>query len=64
MANTLETNNEFVCSLCAKKCTGWGNNPWPLDRTELDRCCDECNKELVIPARLRRMLGGNNNGEE
>ena len=50
-----EAENTFVCCLCGKKCTGWGNNPWPVDKTEDARCCDECNSEKVIPARIERM---------
>ncbi|MDR0384434.1 MAG: hypothetical protein LBH47_03885 [Christensenellaceae bacterium] len=47
----------YKCCLCGKKCYGWGdrkqygNNPSPLaDKRE--NCCDKCNAELVIPARL------------
>jgi hypothetical protein len=49
-------DRQFVCCLCEKQCTGYGNNPAPLvvlaegdDR----RCCNKCNEERVIPERIR-----------
>lgn len=44
----------FVCCICGKKITGWGNNPWPVDKSEDARCCDTCNITQVIPARLAK----------
>lgn len=38
------------CCLCGKKFTGWGNSPWPL--SDFGECCDECNMQKVIPARI------------
>ena len=38
-----------TCCLCGKRFLGYGNNPDPLKRE--GRCCDDCNKALVIPAR-------------
>jgi hypothetical protein len=32
--------------------SGYGHNPHPLGRKHVDRCCDRCNSEGVIPARL------------
>ena len=46
------SNQEFVCCICGKKFTGWGNNPWPVVDNDNARCCDECNAKDVIPARL------------
>ena len=44
---------DFICCLCGKKVTdSWGNNPWPLSNNPNERCCDDCNAKLVIPARL------------
>lgn len=37
------------CELCGKLFEGYGNNPWPLKG---NFCCDECNKTVVIPARI------------
>ncbi len=39
----------FKCCLCDKQAKGWGNNPQPLMS---GKCCDECNTEKVVPARL------------
>ena len=40
------------CCLCGKEIKDMGHNPWPLREKVHDRCCDECNTEKVIPARL------------
>ena len=39
----------FKCCLCDKQAKGWGNNPQPLMS---GKCCDECNTDKVIPARM------------
>ena len=39
------------CSLCGKSFEGMGHNPMPL-RKYTERCCDDCNKDLVIPIRM------------
>lgn len=38
------------CCICGKPLEGHGNNPYPLKKT--GRCCDKCNIEKVIPARI------------
>lgn len=43
---------EYTCCICGKTFTGWGNNPYPVVKTENARCCDKCNDEKVIPARI------------
>lgn len=43
---------DFICCICGKKFRGWGNNPWPVSKTEGDLCCDKCNAEFVVPARI------------
>ena len=40
---------KYTCCICGKEFEGLGNNPYPLKEEE--RCCDECNKQ-VIYARL------------
>lgn len=45
----MEKDNKECC-ICGKSFIGWGNNPYPLKRDGL--CCDKCNNEKVIPARL------------
>jgi len=42
----------YVCCICHKNQVGFGNNPAPLGKAG-QRCCDECNDSLVIPARIR-----------
>ena len=42
----------WTCSICKERCMGFGNNPWPY---EGERCCNECNDDWVIPARLARI---------
>ena len=46
---------KFVCVLCGITAIGYGHNPEPLVEYEVGRCCDECNTNRVIPARLKRM---------
>jgi len=41
-----------VCSICGKEYSGWGNNAWPVND---GRCCDQCNFEFVIPARISQL---------
>ena len=50
----MNVNSVWKCCLCGEYFTGWGNNPWPLGKTEDDRCCDYCNESKVIPARIER----------
>lgn len=38
-----------ICSICGKEYVGYGNNAYPIND---GRCCDNCNKEVVIPARI------------
>lgn len=44
-----------TCCLCGQMFIGYGNNPWPLSHDIEERCCDDCNSEKVIPARLAQM---------
>lgn len=44
------------CVLCGKKFHGWGNNPSPLKFEGV--CCDNCNLNKVVPARLKTVYGG------
>lgn len=40
------------CCLCGKSFTGYGNNPYPVDKNPEHRCCDICNVTKVLPARV------------
>lgn len=46
---------EMKCCICGREIKGWGNNPWPVNNNESAKCCDECNGQVVIPARIRGM---------
>jgi len=45
------------CIICGRQIAGYGNNPEPVKRWSDGLCCDECNREKVIPARLRLATG-------
>ena len=38
-----------VCCICGEEYEGYGNNPWPVKE---GRCCNDCNNNVVIPARI------------
>lgn len=40
-----------VCCLCGALVLGGGNNPAPL--ADEGRCCDRCNRDKVVPARIK-----------
>lgn len=44
------------CCICGKKIIGYGNNPWPVVKDEDSVCCDSCNSDVVIPARIKLMF--------
>jgi len=46
----------YTCCICGAKFIGYGNNPAPLCHE--GRCCDACNMNHVIPARLRLICSG------
>ena len=39
-----------TCCICGKKFTGCGNEPWPIKQS--GKCCDKCNMNKVVPARI------------
>ena len=41
----------YECVLCHQQCMGFGNNPHPLASLPAE-CCNSCNRNRVIPARL------------
>lgn len=57
MKPNIEPNKESTsCCICGKPLGSlWGNNPWPVIKIENARCCDECNINTVIPARIKAM---------
>lgn len=46
----MESVESKECVICGKKIEGYGNNASPVREGS---CCDECNKSVVIPARLK-----------
>ena len=48
-----ELEDEHKCCICGEPIEGHGNNPFPV-KAEGD-CCDKCNAEVVIPARIEKM---------
>ena len=49
--------NEDTCCFCGAPLEEWhtgayGNNPDPAATREGARCCDACNRKIVIPARI------------
>ena len=47
--------NKFVCCICGREVKGWSNNPAPIVNEQGAKCCDVCNWEKVIPARISTM---------
>lgn len=47
-----EAYEKHKCILCGKEFDGWGNNAWPIKD---GICCDKCNAEKVIPARIAKL---------
>ena len=39
------------CCICGSTIKGYGNNPWPIKNK--GKCCDKCNSQYVIMARLK-----------
>lgn len=40
----------YQCVICRGTFKGWGNNPYPIKQE--GRCCDQCNQDVVVRARL------------
>ena len=50
-----QEKKEIICCLCGKPCENeYGNNPEPLAKYPA-RCCDKCNYEKVVPARIKEI---------
>ena len=51
-----KNEEKHICCICHKEFTGWGNNPDPYPAEDgNDRCCDNCNMNFVIPARIEEL---------
>ena len=51
---------ELKCCICGKYMYNEYNNPWPVSDKLDDFCCNQCNDTVVIPARLKLIVGENN----
>lgn len=56
-------NMKYVCCICGEEFNGFGNNPWPVVKEDGALCCDNCNWNTVIPARLQENNDGTEQGE-
>lgn len=46
-----------VCCFCGKECENeFGNNPYPVNKDENARCCNDCNMSVVLPARIEALV--------
>lgn len=45
---------KYKCVFCGKEHEGYGNSCWPIYDNEKVRCCDNCNKYVVVPERIKR----------
>lgn len=52
MRDSHDKDRTYVCCICGKTKIGYGNNPWPVNTDPKAKCCDNCNKFVVIPARM------------
>ncbi len=41
----------FTCCICKRQFSDYGNNPAPVKFS--GRCCDECNRTVVLAARIK-----------
>ena len=41
----------YICCFCGRAFKGGGNNPAPVNKEESAICCDDCNTNIVVPAR-------------
>ena len=52
-----EGDNSWKCCLCDEEFIGgYGNNPDPVVMKYDARCCNACNTNVVIPARLKEAM--------
>ena len=45
--------SSIKCCICGKEFIGYGNDPWPV--VDEGECCDTCNINIVLPARIEQM---------
>lgn len=47
-----QAREDNECCFCGEDVGKFGNNAQPLEN---EKCCDDCNESLVIPARLKQL---------
>lgn len=55
---------KYKCVFCGKEHEGYGNSCWPIYNDEKVRCCDNCNRYIVVPERIKAAEAENNGGQE
>ena len=56
------SKEKHVCCICGKQFIGYGNNPSPYK--ERGECCNECDKDYVLPLRFCLMHKKKNGASE
>lgn len=54
----------YTCCICGQVFTGYGNNPWPVNDDKGAECCNRCNVDVVIQARLKQMTENSGGTEQ
>ena len=49
------------CCFCNGEISGYGNNIQPLIRGRNSKCCDTCNRDIIIPLRMMESLSRREN---
>lgn len=52
------------CCFCGRPYANYGNNPDPVDMREDARCCNMCNANIVLPARIGYVDSWREGGED
>lgn len=52
----LKMEDKKICSICGREFVGFGNNAYPINN---GICCDGCNSNEVIPARIAQITKRN-----
>lgn len=58
---SLNATSTNICCFCGQTFMGFGNNPYPASKNEEDRCCNDCNDDIVIPSRIKAIIKGDKN---
>ena len=51
------------CCFCKSNIVGMGNSVRPLNRGANARCCDNCNRNIIIPIRFMEHMSAKRNQE-